>query len=126
MLFSFITLSLIALISLYSFILLVRTKFVVSGSFGGKLPSPIPPCSILRILVRTRWRAVREMDADRYPYIHRCVTARIRLCLYHLHSRQFPSIHIGHNQLSLLHTYEVSHCRAIDCVAAPITRSQSF
>src|SRR5260370_40408967 len=61
-LFSFITLSLIALISLYSFILLVRTKFVVSGSFGGKLPSPIPPGPILSILVRTRWSAVREMD----------------------------------------------------------------
>lgn len=35
MLFSIITFVFIALISLYSFLLLVDTKFVVSGSFGG-------------------------------------------------------------------------------------------
>lgn len=35
LLFSSLTLSAIALISLYSFLLLVKTKFVVSGSFGG-------------------------------------------------------------------------------------------
>ncbi|KAI0261811.1 transmembrane amino acid transporter protein-domain-containing protein [Russula aff. rugulosa BPL654] len=34
LLFSSITLSVIAIISLYSFLLLVKTKFVVSGSFG--------------------------------------------------------------------------------------------
>lgn len=36
-LFSTITLVAIATISLYSFLLLVRTKLVVPGSFGGKL-----------------------------------------------------------------------------------------
>lgn len=36
-LFSSITLAFIAFISLYSFVLLVKTKFVVSGSFGGKI-----------------------------------------------------------------------------------------
>ncbi len=42
LLFSSITLSAIALISLYSFLLLVKTKFVVSGSFGGmSLPAVI-------------------------------------------------------------------------------------
>lgn len=35
MLFSSVTLVLIALISLYSFLLLVDTKMVVPGSFGG-------------------------------------------------------------------------------------------
>lgn len=35
MLFSICTLVFIALISLYSFLLLVKTKFVVPGSFGG-------------------------------------------------------------------------------------------
>jgi hypothetical protein len=35
MLFSAITFVFIAAISLYSFLLLVKTKFVVSGSFGG-------------------------------------------------------------------------------------------
>ena len=34
-LFSAITFVFIAAISLYSFLLLVKTKFVVSGSFGG-------------------------------------------------------------------------------------------
>lgn len=34
LLFSSVTLSVIAIISLYSFLLLVKTKFVVSGSFG--------------------------------------------------------------------------------------------
>ena len=35
-LFSAGVLSFIALISLYSFLLLVKTKFVIPGSFGGK------------------------------------------------------------------------------------------
>jgi hypothetical protein len=35
LLFSTLTLSAIAIISLYAFLLLVKTKFVVSGSFGG-------------------------------------------------------------------------------------------
>ena len=35
LLFSIVTFTFIALISLYSFLLLVKTKFVVSGSFGG-------------------------------------------------------------------------------------------
>lgn len=34
--FSAVTFVLIAVISLYSFLLLVKTKFVVSGSFGGR------------------------------------------------------------------------------------------
>lgn len=38
LLFSIITFTFIALISLYSFLLLVKTKFVVSGSFGGTTP----------------------------------------------------------------------------------------
>jgi hypothetical protein len=36
LLFSAITLVFIAIISLYSFLLLVETKFIVSGSFGGQ------------------------------------------------------------------------------------------
>lgn len=36
MLFSAVTLVLIALVSLYSFLLLVDTKMVVPGSFGGR------------------------------------------------------------------------------------------
>jgi hypothetical protein len=40
LLFSTLTLSAIAIISLYSFLLLVKTKFIVSGSFGGTF-SPI-------------------------------------------------------------------------------------
>lgn len=36
LLFSTLTLVFIALISLYSFLLLVKTKFVVSGSYGGE------------------------------------------------------------------------------------------
>jgi len=35
-LFSAITIVVVALISLYSFLLLVKTKFVVPGSFGGQ------------------------------------------------------------------------------------------
>lgn len=42
LLFSTLTLAGIALISLYSFLLLVKTKFVVSGSFGGILVHIIP------------------------------------------------------------------------------------
>jgi len=50
LLFSSITLSVIAIISLYSFLLLVKTKFVVSGSFGdlgGTLYGPWMRYSIL-------------------------------------------------------------------------------
>jgi hypothetical protein len=36
LLFSSITIVFIAVVSLYSFLLLIQTKFVVSGSFGGK------------------------------------------------------------------------------------------
>lgn len=42
LLFSSLVLSAIALISLYSFLLLVKTKFVVSGSFGG-ISIPVMP-----------------------------------------------------------------------------------
>ena len=35
LLFSSVTIAVVALISLYSFLLLVKAKFVVSGSFGG-------------------------------------------------------------------------------------------
>jgi len=38
LLFSLIVFTFIAFISLYSFLLLVKTKFVVSGSFGGTQP----------------------------------------------------------------------------------------
>ena len=44
LLFSTLKLSVIAFISLYSFLLLVKTKFVVSGSFGGmSLSTGFPP-----------------------------------------------------------------------------------
>lgn len=36
-LFSALTLAFICLISLYSFLLLVKAKFVVPGSFGGRI-----------------------------------------------------------------------------------------
>lgn len=35
LLFSVITITIVALVSLYSFLLLIQAKFVVSGSFGG-------------------------------------------------------------------------------------------
>jgi solute carrier family 36 (proton-coupled amino acid transporter) len=41
MLFSAVTLVLIALVSLFSFLLLVDTKMVVPGSFGGVLSVPL-------------------------------------------------------------------------------------
>lgn len=49
MLFSIITFVFIALISLYSFLLLVDTKFVVSGSFGGACVNRLTVYRILNL-----------------------------------------------------------------------------
>lgn len=98
-LFSSAVLTFIALISLYSFLLLVKTKFVVSGSFGGA--STILPWVSSRTHVFCRyWRdAVWPLDALRDSEFDHNLTARLRLSLYHLRIREPAGIRARYHKL---------------------------
>ena len=66
MIFSTVVLLFIALISLYSFVLLVRTRLVVHGSFGGELIHYCVTASITDPNFNRHWwnliRKIYEMD----------------------------------------------------------------
>ncbi len=111
LLFSSITLSTVALVSLYSFLLLVKTKFVVSGSFGGMSLSVVIITLHLLIDFRPGRNALRTMDAllDSHLYhnltdwlclrihdIRRGELAELRLCCFALHIVHPSSISYYH------------------------------
>jgi hypothetical protein len=88
MLFSAVTLVLIALISLFSFLLLVDTKMVVPGSFGGNVRFEVPilfSCSSCRYWRRHLW----EMDAACNPDVNRHISTWICCSLHYFCSGKF-------------------------------------
>lgn len=82
LLFSTLTLSAIALVSLYSFLLLVKTKFVVSGSFGGMYSSFRGGYAAFLTVLRSRRDALRSMDALLNSHFHHHLANRLCLCIY--------------------------------------------
>ncbi|KAJ3982986.1 hypothetical protein F5890DRAFT_268350 [Lentinula detonsa] len=81
----------IAVISLHSFLLLVRAKLVVPGSFGGSCFQGFIK-SIQTPLARYRRCFVWTMDATSYPQLHRSVTNWFRPRLHDLCFGESPSI----------------------------------
>lgn len=80
-LFSTVTIMIVALISLYSFLLLVKAKFAVPGSFGGQCPSFRTKLSVYTHQQisnhRHRWRALRPIHALRHPHLYRHLSTRL-------------------------------------------------
>ena len=81
----------IALISLWSFLLLIKTKFVVSGSFGGMFSGAIRDLPIDSHSFRYRRSAIWSIYAHRYPKFYHHFPAGFRFCLYNLCGGEFES-----------------------------------
>ena len=86
--FSSLVLVFIALVSLWSFLLLVRTKFVVSGSFGGMSSDAVWDLPLDNHLFRYRRSTLWSIYAHRYPHLYHCFSDRFRFYLYHLRGRE--------------------------------------
>lgn len=94
MLFSAVTLVVIALVSLLSFLLLVETKAVVPGSFGGRL-NLTSLTSIANSFPRHRRSSLWHGYATHYSRLYRDFPARLCVRLHYLHCRKPPGIRDG-------------------------------
>ena len=112
LLFSSITLSAIAVISLYSFLLLVKTKFAVSGSFGGmSLPTMISIAAFLTDF-RPGRDALWAMDALCYSHVYHNLTARLCLRIYDLRRGELAELCLCCFALHVVHPSPISHRHA--------------
>ena len=112
LLFSTLTLSAIAIISLYSFLLLVQTKFVVSGSFGGmSLPVVITIAAFL-----TDFRPGRDplwtMDALCYSHVYHNLTDWLCLRIYDIRRGELAELCLCCFALHVVHPSPISHHHA--------------
>lgn len=91
LLFSSITFVFIACISLYSFLLLVKTKFVVSGSFGGMQVMASVKFMDWQSFIRHWWNFVWAMDALPDSGVDCSISTGLRSCLHDLRCGESPS-----------------------------------
>lgn len=95
-LFSALLLVFVALVSLWSFLLLVQTKFVVSGSFGGRssviMWNPPPDNRLLRYRGGIIW----SIHAYRYPHFYHCFSTGFRFRLHDICGREFEGWSSGY------------------------------
>jgi len=105
-LFSSLVLVFIALVSLWSFLLLVKTKFVVSGSFGGTstVTTRNPPLD--NHSFRHGRSIIWSIYAHRYPHFYRCFSAGLRFRLHNLCGGEFEGLSSG----------DVLFCRGNDVI----------
>lgn len=95
LLFSSVTFTFIACISLYSFLLLVKTKFVVSGSFGGKYTRSQSQCiSLTPTPNRHWWGPLWALDALYNSWIYCRLANWLRCCIHHLCGSESPGRYI--------------------------------
>jgi hypothetical protein len=77
LLFSSVTFVFIAIISLYSFLLLVKTKVVVSGSFGGIITTSRSPSRVDSQFLRYRRKSLWSYDALSYSWLNSLIPDRV-------------------------------------------------
>jgi len=112
LLFSSITLSAVAIISLYSFLLLVKTKFVVSGSFGGMSLSAVITIAAFLTDFRPRRGALWTMDALFYSHVYHHLANRLCLRIYDICCGELAELCLCCLALHVVHPGPISHHHA--------------
>lgn len=112
LLFSSITLSAVAIISLYSFLLLVKTKFVVSGSFGGMSLSAVITMAAFLTDFRPGRDALWTMDALFYSHVYHNLTDRLCLRIYDIRRGELAELCLCCFALHDVHPSPISHRHA--------------
>src|SRR5258706_6556966 len=124
MLFSAITLVVIALVSLLSFLLLVETKAVVPGSFGGRL-NLTNLTSIANSFPR-HWRSsLWHGYATHYSRLYRDFPARLCVRLHYLHCGESSGICDGGHKVQNSPANPDPNFLPADHLPALLSRSQS-
>ena len=112
LLFSSLTLSGIAIISLYSFLLLVKTKFAVSGSFGGMSLSTVISIGAFLTGFRPGRDALWAMDALCYSHVDHDLTDRLCLRIYDIRRGELAELRLCCFALHVVHPSPISHRHA--------------